>query len=173
MTDRDFGTSDARSNQQRGERTWNDSFSTASDTARAAGEKAKRMASDTASGMADSAMGLLNDQIGTSAASAAKLADAMRLAANDLAKESPLLAGAVRTFAANVDSCADRLQNQTVEELTRNTSNYTRKQPAVVFGLAALAGFFAFRTFKSAQSVSLPSIQPSNQHPSKWDQDNG
>ena len=164
----DRANTDATSHQKGGstEGTWGETFS-------ATGEKAKRMASDTASGVADSAMALLNDQLVSSAASAAKLADAMRLAANDLAKESPSLAGAVRTFAANVDSCADRLQNQTVEELTRNASNYTRKQPALVFGLAALAGFFAFRTFKSAQSVSSPPIQPSNQQHSKWDQDNG
>jgi hypothetical protein len=41
------------------------------------------------------------------------------------------------------------LQDQSVDQLWRSASNYTRRQPAVVFGLAALAGFFALRTFKS------------------------
>jgi hypothetical protein len=37
----------------------------------------------------------------------------------------------------------------------------------LMFGLAALAGFFAFRTFKStsASSVVSPPIQPTHSHP--------
>jgi len=178
MSDQNFGSSDAASNQQGSgtERMWTsagETFSKASDQARAAGGRAKRMASDTASNIADSVMGLLNEQIGSSAASAGRLAEAMRAAADDLGKESPFMAGAVRTFAANIDDYAERLENESVEELTRKASDYTRRQPALVFGLAALAGFFAFRTFKNAQSVSSPSIQPGNQQNSGWDQDNG
>jgi hypothetical protein len=94
----------------------------------------------------------------------------MRVAADDLSRESPLLAGMVRTFAGNVDGYADRLENQTVEQLTKTASDYTRRQPALVFGLAAVAGFFAFRTFKNAQSVSSPPIQPTDQHQSGWKQ---
>ena len=178
MADQNFGSGDATSKQkgpgtERMRPSAGDTFSRASDAARAAGEQAKRAASDAASGMADSVMGVLNEQIGNGAASAGRLADAMRLAANDLAKESPLLAGAVRTFASNVDDYAGRLENQSIEELTRKASDFTRQQPAMVFGLAALAGFFAFRTFKNAQSVSSPPIQPATQHHSGWDRDNG
>ena len=147
-----------------------DAFSKASDMAREAGTRAKRAASDTASSMTDSVIGLLNEQLGTGAASAGRLADAMRAAADDLSKESPLLAGVVRTFAGNVDGYADRLENQTVEQLTKTASDYTRRQPALVFGLAAVAGFFAFRTFKHAQSVSSPPIQPNDQHQAGWKQ---
>jgi hypothetical protein len=138
--------------------------------ARDAGAKAKSAASETASTMTDSVIGLLNEQIGTGAASAGRLADAMRVAANDLSRESPLLAGVVRTFAGNVDGYAGRLQNQTVEQLTKSASDYTRQQPALVFGLAALAGFLAFRTFKNAQSVSSPPIQPNDEHQPRWKQ---
>jgi len=148
-------------------------FSKASDMARDAGTKAKRAAADTASSMTDSVVGLLNEQLGTGAASAGRLANAMRVAADDLARESPLLAGVVRTFAGNVDGYADRLENQTVEELTKSASDYTRRQPALVFGLAAVAGFFAFRTFKNTQSVASPPIQPTEQNPSGWKQGHG
>jgi hypothetical protein len=147
-----------------------DAFSKASDMARDAGAKATRAASETASSMTDSVIGLLNEQIVTGAASAGRLADAMRVAAHDLSKESPLLAGVVRTFAGNVDGYAGRLENQTVEQLTKSASDYTRQQPALVFGLAAIAGFLAFRTFKNAQSVSSPPIQPTDQHQSGWKQ---
>ena len=150
--------------------TAGDAFSKASDMARDAGARAKRAASETASSVSDSVMGLLNEQLGTGAASAGRLADAMRVAANDLSRESPLLAGVVRTFAGNVDGYAGRLENQTVEQLTKTASDYTRRQPALVFGLAAVAGFFAFRTFKNAQSVSSPPIQPTDQHQSGWKQ---
>lgn len=150
--------------------TAGDAFSKASDMARDAGAKAKRSASETASTMTDSVIGLLNEQIGSGAASAGRLADAMRVAADDLSRESPLLAGAVRTFAANVDGYANRLEKQTVEQLTKSASDYTRQQPALVFGLAALAGFLGFRTFKNAQSVSSPPIQPTDQHQSGWKQ---
>jgi hypothetical protein len=148
-----------------------DAFSKASDMAREAGAKAKRAASETVSTMTDSVVDLLNDQIGTGAASAGRLAHAMRVAADDLSRENPLLAGVVRTFAGNVDGYADRLQNQNVEQLTKSASDYTRQQPALVFGLAALAGFLAFRTFKNAQSVSSPPIQPNDQHQPGWEQD--
>ena len=175
MGDQSFDASDPTATQGsqrtgRSHTTAGDAFSKASDMARDAGAKAKRAASDTASGMTDSVMGLLNEQLGTGAASAGRLADAMRVAADDLSRESPLLAGVVRTFAGNVDGYADRLENQTVEQLTKTASDYTRRQPALVFGLAAVAGFFAFRTFKNTQSVSSPPIQPTDQNQSGWKQ---
>jgi hypothetical protein len=57
----------------------------------------------------------------------------MRVAANDLSRESPLLPAA-RTL-LNVDGYADR-ENQTAEQLTKTASTTTRRQPVLVFGLA-------------------------------------
>jgi hypothetical protein len=137
-----------------------DALSGAYDRARDAGEKAKRPAADAAFTMSDHVMGLLNDQIGLGAQSANRFASSMRLAANDLEQENPNLASLVRGLAHNVDRYADRLEHQTVEQLAKSASALTRQQPALIFGLAALAGFFAFRTFKNARSVSSPPIQP-------------
>jgi hypothetical protein len=143
-----------------------EAFSKASDTARDAGEKAKRAAVDAASGMSDQVMGVLNDQLGVGAQSANRFAGSMRVAADDLEHENPMLAGLVRGFAHNVDHYADRLEDQTVEQLAKSASDFTRRQPALMFGLAALAGFFVFRTFKSAgaSSVASPPIQPTHYH---------
>ncbi|MGA6998961.1 MAG: hypothetical protein WBZ22_22315 [Pseudolabrys sp.] len=143
-----------------------EAFSKASDTARDAGEKAKRAAADAASSMSDHVMGLLNDQLGVGAQSANRFAGSMRVAADDLEHENPMLAGLVRGFAHNVDHYADRLEDQTVEQLAKSASDLTRRQPALMFVLAALAGFFAFRTFKSAsaRSVASPPIQPTHYH---------
>ena len=143
-----------------------EAFSKASDTARDAGEKAKRAAADAASSMSDHVMGFLNDQLGVGAQSANHFAGSMRVAADHL-EENPMLAGLVRGFAHNVDHYANRLEDQTVEQLAKSASDLTRRQPALMFGLAALAGFFVFRTFKSASasSVASPSIQPTHYHP--------
>ena len=175
MGEQDFQSGDAANDGGKGEKirtAAGDAFFRASDMARDAADKAKRAASDTASSMTDSVVGLLNEQIGAGAELAGRLANAMRLAADDLSKESPLLAGVVRTAAGNVGHYASRMENQTVDQLTKTASDYTRRQPALVFGLAALAGFFAFRTFKNAQSVSAPPIQP-DAHPSGFDQSHG
>jgi ElaB/YqjD/DUF883 family membrane-anchored ribosome-binding protein len=138
-------------------------FSKASDMARDAGEKAKRAASDTAASASETVKDLLNRQIGTGVGLAGHFAKAVRLAADDLERESPMAAGFVRGVASRVDGYAEGLQDQTVEQLARSASDYTRRQPALVFGLAALAGFFVFRTIKSAQPVASPSIQPVQQ----------
>jgi hypothetical protein len=138
-------------------------FSKASDMARDAGEKAKRAAAETASSATQGVKDLLNRQIGTGVGLAGHFAKSVRLAADDLSRESPMAADLVRSFATRVDGYAEGLQDQTVDQLARAASDYTRRQPALVFGLAALAGFFAFRTMKSAQSVTSPPIQPGQQ----------
>ena len=158
----DFSEHEARNKKFRD--ATGEAFSKASDTARDAAAKAKSAAADAASTVSDHVMGLLNDQIGVGAQSANHFASSMRVAADDLEQESPMLAGLVRGFAHNVDHYADRLEDQTVEQLVKSASDLTRRQPALVFGLAALAGFFAFRTFKTASnsSMSSPPIQPAH-----------
>jgi hypothetical protein len=141
-------------------------FSQASDMARDAGAKARQAASDTASNMTDQVKQMLDRQIGTGASIGTHFASSARAAAVDLASESPMLAGLVRTFADKVENYSNGVKDRTVEELVRAASDFTRRQPALVFGLAALASFAVFRTVKSAPSVASvasPSIQPSSQ----------
>jgi hypothetical protein len=144
-----------------------ETLSKASETARDAGEKAKRAAAEAASTMSEHVMGLLNDQLGVAAQSASSFAGSMRIAAEELEHENPMLAGLVRGFAENVDQYADGIEDKTVEQLVQGASDFTRRQPALTFGLASLAGFFAFRMFKNANagSVSSPPIQPTHSHP--------
>jgi hypothetical protein len=132
-------------------------FSRASDNAP---DAAAKRGTEGASSLSDSVMGLLNQQLGAGADAAGRFASSMRLAAHDMERESPMLADLVRGLAHNVDAYADALENRTVDQLTKAAADFTRRQPALVFGLAAVAGFLAFRTFKNAQSVSSPSIRP-------------
>jgi len=107
---------------------------------------------------------LLNRQVGSGAEMLGGVARSARRAAEDLERDAPQIAGLVRTLASRVDGYAQGLQDQSVDQLWRSASDYTRRQPALVFGLAAIAGFFALRTLKSTPSVSAPSIQPSRSY---------
>ena len=92
------------------------------------------------------------------------LAGAAKRAAQELDRDAPQVAGLVRTAAGRLDGYANDLRDQSVEQLFRTASDFTRRQPAMVFGLAALVGFFALRTLKStpSSSVSSPPIQPTH-----------
>jgi hypothetical protein len=145
-----------------------DAFAKASDVARDAGSKAKQAASGTAFTVTEQVKDLLDRQLGNGVAAAGHFASSIKLAADDLDRESPVMASVVRNFANKVEGYAEDFQDQTVDHLARSASDFTRRQPALVFGLAALAGFFIFRTMKNAPAVRAPSIQPDD-----WDKDNG
>jgi hypothetical protein len=167
MTNQDFGRNNDTTTRGKDSKAQNiggaasEAFAKVADVARDAGSKAKEAASETAFTVTEQVKELLDRQIGNGASVAGHFASSVKLAADDLDRNSPLLAGMVRSLANKVEDYADEFQDQTVEHLTRTASDFTRRQPALVFGLAALAGFFMFRTMKSAPSTTTsPSIQP-------------
>jgi outer membrane receptor protein involved in Fe transport len=167
MSNQDFGRDSPAGNRERdalGQRTAkaaSDAFSTASALAGEAATKAKQAASDSAATVTEQVKQLLDHQVNSGADMVRHLAGAVNRAAQELDRDAPQLAGLVRTAAGRMDGYADGLRNQSVEQLMRAASDFTRRQPAMVFGLAALAGFFALRTLKSApSSVASPPIQP-------------
>ena len=127
-----------------------DALAKASRAASDAAGKASQVASEAASSITDQVKGLLDEQVGNGADLLGHLADSATLAADDLHRNAPQLAGLLEGVAHRIESYADDLHGQSVDELWRSASNYTRRQPAVVFGVAALVGFFALRTFKSS-----------------------
>ncbi|TMJ64267.1 MAG: hypothetical protein E6G91_22310 [Alphaproteobacteria bacterium] len=143
-------------------KTSKDAFATASSLAEEAADKAKQAASDTAATLSREVKELLNRQVGRGADTVGYVARSTKRAADDLERDSPQIAGLVRSLASQVDGYADSLRDQSVEQLWKSAADFTRRQPALVFGLAALAGFFALRTVKSSPSISAPSIQPSH-----------
>jgi hypothetical protein len=112
--------------------------------------RAQQMGSDAASSITGQVKSLLNDQVSRGADVVGQVASSTRVAAEDLHRTSPELAGLVGGVADSLENYSANLRDQSVEELLRAASNYTRRQPAVVFGLAALVGFFALRTIKSS-----------------------
>ena len=137
-----------------------EAFAKAGDAARQASSKAKTAASEAAETVSEHAKDLLDRQIGNNIRAAGQFAGAVKMAAQDVEGQSPLLAGLVRSWASKVEDFAEEREDETVEQLARSASDFTRRQPALVFGLAALAGFALFRALKSAPDTRAPSIQP-------------
>jgi hypothetical protein len=117
--------------------------------AREAGGQAKQATSSLASDATKQAKGFLNKQVTAGADMVDHVVDSARIAAENLEQEVPQLAGLVRSVADRAEEFSQDLRGQTVEDLIRTASDFTRKQPALVFGLASLAGFLAFRLLKS------------------------
>ena len=168
MSNQDFASEPARGTrggaQGQGKNvggTAGDAMSKVSDAAQQAAETAKHTAADAASKMTSQVKDLLDRQVGTGADMVGHLAHSVKRAAEDLDENAPQIAGLVRLLADRVDGYADDLRDQSVDQLLRTATDFTRRQPALVFGMAALAGFFLFRAVKAAPPISSsPSIQP-------------
>ena len=119
------------------------------DVAQQAGTQAKEAASSLASDANDRAKGFLTQQVASGADLAGHVADSVRSAADSLDRSAPQLANFVRSAAERVEEFSDDMRGKSAEELMRTASDFTRRQPALVFGLASLAGFVLLRVLKS------------------------
>ena len=137
-----------------------EAFAKTSEFAKEAADRAKQAASETAAGIAQQVKDMLDRQVGTGAELLGHIAHSTKRAAQDLDANAPQIAGLVRGLAGRMEDYSHSLENQSAEQLARAASNFTRRQPALVFGMAALIGYFALRTFKAAPPISSPPIQP-------------
>lgn len=133
-----------------------------SDAARQASGQAKQAASSLASDATKQAKSLLNMQVTAGADMVGHVADSARAAAESLDQNAPQLAGLVRNAAERAEGFSQDLRDQTVEDFIRMASDFTRKQPALMFGLASLAGFLAFRVLKSSPPERSMEHDPMN-----------
>jgi hypothetical protein len=125
-----------------------DAVTKVANVAQVAGVQAKATATSLASEANEKAKGVINDQVAAGAAWVGHLALATKAAADSLRPNAPQFSGLVRDAASKVEKLSKNLQNQSIEELYQSASNFTRRQPAVVFGSAALFGFFISRLLK-------------------------
>jgi hypothetical protein len=149
--------------QNRGAQTrtpGSDTLSQVSDAAQSATSTARKAASEAASTITDQVKELLDSQLASGVEMVGHLGSSAKRAAADLDRNAPQLAGLVRGVGDRIESYADDMRDQSVDELFRSASNFTRRQPALVFGLAALAGFFAYRTIKSTPLPTQPVRRP-------------
>jgi hypothetical protein len=150
-----------------------DAASRTSEIAQEALHLAKEAASGAASSVTYQVKDLLNRQVGAGADYVGHFAHSAKLAADDLDQHAPQIAGLVRGVAEQIETYSDDLREQSVDDLVRTASDFTRKQPALVFGLAALAGFFAYRVMKATPTVTSPSIQPTHDEQPRAGRSNG
>jgi hypothetical protein len=127
-----------------------EAISKVTDAAQQAGSQAKDAAASLASDAGQKAKGFLNMQVASGSDLAGHVARSVRSAADSLDPNAPQLASLARGAAERVEQFSRDIRGQTVEDLVRTASEFTRRQPALVFGLASLAGFLAFRVLKSS-----------------------
>ena len=165
MSNQDFGRDSPAGNRDGyGQRTAKGASEPLSSVSAKAGDAAnKTQLASAAATVTEQVKQLLDRQVDGGADMIGHVAGAVKRVAQELDRDAPQLAGMVRTAADQIDGYADGLRDQSVEQLMHAASDFTRRQPAVVFGLAALAGFFVLRTLKSTpSSVASPSFQPTD-----------
>ena len=97
----------------------------------------------------------MDEQVVRGAQTMTTVAKSARRAADELETAAPQIAGLVRGVADRVEDYSRNLETQSAADIYQAASDFTRRQPAVVFvGLAALAGFFALRTIKNSSTRS-------------------
>jgi hypothetical protein len=128
-----------------------DNLDKAADYGRDAAEGAKAIASEATASVKTEMRKILDQQIEHGSAYLGHAASSIRTAADDLSKNAPPLAGLADTVADKLDGYAESMKGKTAEDLWDSAVDFTRRQPGLVFGLASLAGFLAYRTIKSTQ----------------------
>ncbi len=78
------------------------------------------------------------------------LASAVHGAGRQLEDGMPKIAKAVHGVAQQIEQTADDLRNRSMDDLFEGFDRYARRQPALVFGGALMAGFVLTRFLKSS-----------------------
>ncbi len=112
-------------------------------------EEAKNAAKSLTSEAREKIWSKLDEQVGSGADLMEDVANSVRSAADELERSSPRLAGFARSAAGTIETYADSMRNRSVDELLRAGTKFARKQPALVFGAAALAGFALYRVLSA------------------------
>ena len=140
-----------RTSQGTGTQVSGDSYDKAASLGRRAADGAKEVASEAASSVKGEARKMLDQQVDQGAAYLGHAASSMRTAAGDLSKSAPPLASVAEMVADKLETYAERVKGKSAEEVWDSAVDFTRRQPGLVFGLASLAGFLAYRTIKNTQ----------------------
>ena len=148
----DAGIGNGSSDARRGTKATTGAGSSISEIAQQATEKAKDSVSTAATTATNHVKDLLDQQVTSGAEIVGHLASSAKRAASDLDRDAPQIAGIVRDVANKMEGFAKDMQAQSVDQLWRAASDFTRRRPAVVFGAASLAGFFVYRALKNATS---------------------
>lgn len=106
---------------------------------------------DQAGKAADRARHVLEQEKDAGADRLAEMADAIRAAGEKLDTELPGAAQFVETAATNLHEVSDSLRARKPEELLEAIGGFARRQPALFFGGAIVAGIALSRVLASSQ----------------------
>jgi hypothetical protein len=130
----------------------NQAMAKLTEAAQQAGSQAREAVTSLSSQATSTVKDALNEQVNAGADAASHVADSVRRAADNLDENLPQLAGLARGAAAKIEALSAEARNKSVDELFQNASDFARRQPALVFGAAAVFGFALFRVLKSGAS---------------------
>jgi ElaB/YqjD/DUF883 family membrane-anchored ribosome-binding protein len=131
-----------------------DAMGKISDVAQQAMGEAKKSASSLAAAASERAKGAAQERVSEGADFIGHVAASIRAAARDLDPNAPQVAGFVHEAADRIDEFSRDMRTKTVEELFETTSDFARRQPAMLFAAAAACGFLLFRMVKSSSGAS-------------------
>jgi ElaB/YqjD/DUF883 family membrane-anchored ribosome-binding protein len=142
-----------------------------SGAAQLAVDEAKRAGSSLASEANQRVRGLLDQQVNAGADLIGQVAESARAAAQSLEGDIPQLASILRDASSRADEFSRQIRNQSASELAGAVSDFARRRPAVVFGVAAAFGFLAFRVLNAAGgrgSFGLSDNDPGHRDATDW-----
>jgi len=132
-----------------------DAMGKLSDAAQQAMGEAKKSVSSLASAATERAKDAVQERISGGADLVGHVAAAARAAARDLDPNAPQVAGFVREAADRIDEFSRDIREKSVEELLETSSDFARRQPAILFGAAAAFGFLLFRMIKTTSTAAI------------------
>jgi hypothetical protein len=127
----------------------NEALQRTKQAAQEVGTRAKEAVEEISAQATGTVKDVLNNQVRAGADLVGNVAQSMNLAADNLGQSSPQLAGLTRTAARKIESFSTELRSKSPDDLFEDASAFARRQPAVVFGAAAILGFALFRMLKS------------------------
>ena len=131
-----------------------DAMAKVSDVAQQAMGEAKKSASSLASAATERAKGAVHERISDGADLLGHVASSVRAAARELEPNAPQLAGFAHEAAGRIEDFSQDVRDKTVDELLETSSEFARRQPALLFGAAAACGFLLFRMIKTASGTA-------------------
>jgi len=156
--------------------SYTSSVSTNTDVAKAVGDAAedvKKTADDVmtaaketvqelAEPFKDKALEVAKEQKDVGADHLRMLARAMDSASQAVQDDVPQLANYIKTLSGRIDKVSTDIRDQELDQLGQSASDFAKRNPALVFGGAMLAGLALTRFLKSSKQPSTSTPSPMN-----------
>jgi len=124
-------------------------LSKATEVAQQAGSQIKHKATSLANEAGERIQGFIDQKIASGADFIGSIGRSARAASDSLDRDAPQLAGLVRGAADSITEFSETVRGQSPQALLETASDYARRNPALVFGIAAVCGFALTRVLQA------------------------